>query len=119
MIKTLSAFLLLFLILFTSDLYADKSSTPAGKIYQSIQSLVSTYNKHPNQVELSTILKKYSQLYKYDTSYFSYDLIYPIYNKDKATFNKVLKTKLSEEERKIILFNIAGYENEQKNGNDL
>lgn len=119
MIKAISTLFLLFLIFNTSDIYAKKSDTPAAKIYQSIQILVKKYNKSANQDELKVILKKYAQLYRYDTSYFSYDLIYPIYTKNQKAFQKIVNSKLSEAERKIIMFNIEGYKDEHNNGNDL
>jgi hypothetical protein len=115
--RKIQQLILLFAIITSCTAFSQKQQ--GKEIYSLIQKNIQQYNKKPSKIKLISILKNYSKLYKFDTSYYSYDLIYPIYLKDKNSFKQLLEKELSITERKIILFNLEGYKNELKHGNDF
>jgi hypothetical protein len=95
------------------------STTSQGKvIIKDIAKLIKNYKQSPSPKLLEQTLNKYIELYKFDKSHYSYEMLYPIFNKYKKNFNAALK-KLPPKQRSIIILNIEGFQEEQTTGNDL
>ena len=98
----------------------EKNKKEITLIYKNISKEINSYLKKPHKKKLIKIYKTYLSANRFDKSYYSYEMLLPIYEKDKKILLSIAKAdSFSKSEQDTLLNNIELMLREYNQGNDL